>query len=321
MRVLVTGASGSLGSSFVAKLANRANVKSADIELFATDIKSPKVLDSRITFKQFDIRDPKFLSWVSEIKPDVIVHLASILQISRNVTRQMAYEIDVEATKVLLTKAVELDCQKFVVTTSGAAYGYYPRNLNTEITEDWSLLGNEDYFYSDHKRQIENLLGEFKESAPQLQQVVFRPGAILGPNFEGPVVDLFQQSVITGLMGYDGLFNFIWSEDVVDYLIEAVTTEVSGHFNIAGEGAISLKQIAKLAGKPYLPLPSPFIQAMLTILKPLGLTQYGPEQVKFIKYRPVLSSSKIRARFKHQPRFNSEQTLNAYLKSNSAEAK
>lgn len=319
MRVLVTGASGSLGTSFVAKLANRANVESVDIELFATDIKSLKVLDSRITFKQFDIRDPKFLSWVTEIKPDVIVHLASILQISRNVTRQIAYEIDVKATKALLTKAVELDCQKFVVTTSGAAYGYYPRNLNTEITEDWSLLGNEDYFYSDHKRQIENILGEFKESAPQLQQVVFRPGAILGPNFEGPVVDLFQQSVVTGLMGYDGLFNFIWSEDVVDYLIEAVTTEVSGHFNIAGEGALSLKQIAKLAGKPYLSLPSSFVQAMLTILKPLGLTQYGPEQVKFIKYRPVLSSLKIRACFQHQPRFNSEQTLNAYLKSISTE--
>ena len=132
---------------------------------------------------------------------------------------------------------------------------------------------------------------------------------------------IFDQKFITGLMGYEGLFNFIWSEDVVDYLIEAVTTDITGEYNIAGDGALSLRQIAAIANKFYLPLPAGLIQAALTILKPLGLSQYGPEQVKFIKYRPVLSSKKIRNDFQHRPKYNSEQALSTYLDSLSMEAK
>mgnify|MGYP000141474947 CR=1 FL=1 len=74
-----------------------------------------------------------------------------------------------------------------------------------------------------------------------------------------------------------------------------------------------MKDIANCLHKPYLPLPPWLIQAALAIAKPLGLSQYGPEQVKFIKYRPVLSNNKIKKAFNHQPRYTSEQALNAFL--------
>jgi UDP-glucose 4-epimerase len=61
------------------------------------------------------------------------------------------------------------------------------------------------------------------------------------------------------------------------------------------------------------------IQAALSILKPLGIIQYGPEQVKFIKYRPVLDNSKIKQQFNHQPRYTSEQALDAYLQLSSTD--
>jgi len=310
MRIVVTGAAGSLGQGLVKKL-----ITDESIEVFATDIKpNPFRPYTNLHYQSYDLRDPEFTDWITEIKPQQIIHLASILQISANMSREQAYEIDVTATKKLLDTAIALAVDKITVTTSGAVYGYYEENKNI-ITEERKLRGNQDYFYSAHKAEVESIMAEYRSKYPQLKQLIFRPGAILGPNFEGPVVNLFQQKFITGLIGYPSPFNFIWSEDVIDWMIEGVHTDIIGEYNVAGDGVLSMKQIAQKLGKFYLPLPALLIQLVLTIAKPLGLTQYGPEQVKFIKYRPVLSNKKIKECFKHQPRFTSEQVINAFLES------
>ena len=323
MKILITGAAGCLGSRVVNALIELANkdpqdhfhdsLQESSLEIFATDIReNPFVNDSNLSYQSLDLRSEEFCQWLEKIRPDKIVHLASILQISKQMTREMAHEIDVVATKKLLEQSITLGVKKFIITTSGAAYGYYPENKDV-ITEERATRGNSDYFYSAHKAEVEAIMAEYRESHPELKQVVFRPGAILGPDFHGPVVNLFQQKVIVGLMGYPGPFNFIWSEDIVDYIIEALTTNITGEYNIAGDGTLSMRDIAKCLHKPYLALPAWLIQVALAIAKPLGLSQYGPEQVKFIKYRPVLSNDKIKKVFKHQPRYTSQKALDAFL--------
>lgn len=308
MKILITGAAGCLGSRVV-----KALLKNDNFDIYATDIKqSPFTTYENLHYQCFDLRSNEFYEWVEEVKPNKIVHLASILQLSSNVTREMAYEIDVVSTDKLLAKSVEIGVDKFVITTSGAAYGYYPENKNV-ITEDRATKGNSDYFYSAHKAEVEQLMTQYSQSNPELKQVTFRPGAVLGPDFDGPIVNLFKQKVIVGLLRYPGPFNFIWSEDIVDYIIEALTTDVTGKFNISGDGTLSMKDIAKRLNKKYIPLPPMLIQAALAIAKPLGLSQYGPEQVKFIKYRPVLANDKIKNTFVHQPTYTSEQALDSFL--------
>jgi UDP-glucose 4-epimerase len=308
VKILITGAAGCLGSRVV-----KALLKNDNFDIYATDIKqSPFTTYENLHYQCFDLRSNEFYEWVEEVKPNKIVHLASILQLSSNVTREMAYEIDVVSTDKLLAKSVEIGVDKFVITTSGAAYGYYPENKNV-ITEDRATKGNSDYFYSAHKAEVEQLMTQYSQSNPELKQVTFRPGAVLGPDFDGPIVNLFKQKVIVGLLRYPGPFNFIWSEDIVDYIIEALTTDVTGKFNISGDGTLSMKDIAKRLNKKYIPLPPMLIQAALAIAKPLGLSQYGPEQVKFIKYRPVLANDKIKNTFVHQPTYTSEQALDSFL--------
>ena len=312
MKVLITGAAGCLGSRLVNALIALAK-NDANLEIFATDLKTnPFIETSALTYKSFDLRNKKFEQWLAKIRPNKIVHQASILQISKQMPRETAYEIDVLATKKLLEKSVEFNVDKFIITSSGAAYGYYPENKNI-ITEERATKGNSDYFYSAHKAEVETLMKQFRQSNPQLKQVIFRPGAILGPDFDGPIVNLFQQKIIVGLIGYPGPFNFIWSEDIVDYILEALNSDITGEYNIAGDGTLSMRAIAARLNKPYLPLPPLLIQGALAIAKPLGLSQYGSEQVKFIKYRPVLANDKIKKTFKHQPRYTTTEALDAFL--------
>jgi len=310
MKILVTGAAGSLGQCLVKKL-----ILDPSIEVYATDIKKNPFPDTaNLHYQAFDLREEAFTQWVEATKPAQVIHLASILQLSANMSRKQAHEIDVQATEQLIKTCLLIAVDKFTITTSGAVYGYYEENKNI-ITEDREIRGNPDYFYSAHKAEVETIMEQYRISHPQLKQLIFRPGAILGPDFKGPVVDLFQQKFITGLMGYPSPFNFIWSEDVADFMIEGVSSDITGEYNIAGDGALSMAEIAKKLDKFYLALPASLIKIILSIAKPLGLTQYGPEQVKFIKYRPVLSNDKIKARFNHQPRYSSSEVIDAFLES------
>jgi UDP-glucose 4-epimerase len=47
--------------------------------------------------------------------------------------------------------------------------------------------------------------------------------------------------------------------------------------------------------------------------KKAGLTPYGPEQVKFLQYRPVLANRRLKEVFGYTPRKNTRETF-AYFR-------
>jgi UDP-glucose 4-epimerase len=307
MKILITGAAGDIGSRLV-KIFN----KRSDVDLFTTALE-PLNNESNGTHGIFDVRNDDFFQWAEEIKPEVIIHLASIIQLPESMTTEDAHDIDVKATVRLLELSVKIGVKKFVVTSSGAAYGYWKDNADW-LTEDMPVRGNDDYFYSSHKRQVEEVMARYRQQHPELKQVVLRPGTVLGPNFQNPITNMFSKNIISGIAGSDSPFVIIWVDDLVEYLIESALTDIEGVYNVAGDGTLSLKNIAKRLNKFYLPIPPNFLRFMLSILKPLGLSQYGPEQVKFIEFRPVLSNAKIKAAFEHQPSKSTEQAFEAFLK-------
>ena len=306
MKILITGAAGDIGSRLVDYFQNDNHV-----DLYTTALNDlAKGIFS--THKKCDIRDDAFIQWVKEIKPNVIIHLASIIQLPVGMSREEAFEIDVIATENLIKAAIDVGVHKFVVTSSGAAYGYWHDNPQW-LSEEMPVRGNEDYFYSSHKRQVEEMLTRYRSSHPQLKQVVLRPGTVLGPNFNNPITNMFRKKIITGIAGSQSPFVIIWVDDLVAYLIEAAKSDVQGVFNVAGDGTLTLKEIARFLNKPYFSLPSWFLRTALWLLKPLGLSQYGPEQVKFIEFRPVLTNKKIKQDFLHQPEKTTKQAFISFI--------
>jgi len=312
MKILITGAAGDIGSRLVDVFQ-----KDSDVDLYTTALKAlPEDVKSNHLIA--DIRDAELISWIKEIVPDVIIHMASIIKMPDGMTREEAFDIDVNATEKLLQASIECGVRKFVVTSSGAAYGYWKDNPQW-LTEEMPLRGNEDYFYSSHKRQVENILERYRKEHPELKQVVLRPGTVLGPNFENPITNIFSKNIITGIAGSNSPFVIIWVDDLVAYLIEAAKSDITGVYNVAGDGTLTLKQIAAHLNKRYLGIPSSLIRTALAVLKPLGLSQYGPEQVKFIEFRPVLSNAKIKQCFVHQPNKTTEQAFFAFLEQSKKE--
>ena len=83
---------------------------------------------------------------------------------------------------------------------------------------------------------------------------------------------------------------------------------------MAGDGALTAREIAKKLKKPYVPLPAPLVKAVLWATQKAGLTEHGPKQVKFLRYRPVLANKRLKEEFGFRPKLSSEAAFELYAK-------
>lgn len=294
MKVLVTGGGGFLGSSVVRGLA------AAGHEVVSTDLRPPNVV--------MDVTSAEQVSQViSAERPEVVVHLASIVTPGPGSTRELEYAVDVTGTRHVLDACVAAGVRRVVVSSSGAAYGYHADNP-AWITEDQPVRGNEEFAYSHHKRLVEEMLPSY----PSLEQVVLRIGTILGRSVDNQITALFERKRLLRIRGSESPFVFIWDEDVVAIIQRAVTGSVTGVFNVAGDGALTITEIAALLGKPVLTIPEPVLRGALAVASRLGLSPYGPEQTRFLQYRPVLSNERLKAVFGYTPTRTSREAFDEW---------
>jgi UDP-glucose 4-epimerase len=174
------------------------------------------------------------------------------------------------------------------------------------------LRGNEVFAYSHHKRLVEEMLAQYRQSHPALAQVVLRIGTILGATVHNQITDLFEKPRLLAIRGADSPFVFIWDQDVVAIILRAVADGPPGIYNVAGDGALTIHEIAHRLGKRCVQLPAWLLRSALAVLKPLGLTQYGPEQLDFLRYRPVLLNTRLKTVFGYTPRYSSAEVFEIY---------
>ena len=307
--VLVTGSSGYLGSQVVAALATR-----GDIATVALDLREPAQRLPGVTYEVADIRAKEVDAIVGRHRPQVVVHLASIVTPGKDSNREFEYSVDVGGTRNLLEACLSHNVKRIIVSSSGAAYGYHADNPEW-LTESDPLRGNQSFAYSWHKRLVEEMLAEYRVSQPQLEQIVFRIGTILGATVHNQITDLFEKPRLIAIRGADSPFVFIHDRDVVGAIVQGVDSKVTGIFNVAGDGKLSIHEIAARLGKKCVVFPPGLLQAALWLLKKLGLTQYGPEQIDFLRYRPVLDNRRLKEEFGYVPKLSSAEVFELWRSS------
>lgn len=302
--ILITGSQGYIGKRLVSELSKQHNVVGVDIVAGE---------QTGCQYYQLDVRSIKLLDIMREHNITHVVHLASILQPSKDVQRD--FDIDVNGTRNVLDACVHAGVQHITVTSSGAAYGYHADNPDW-LTEQHPLRGNIEFAYSHHKRLIEELLKNYQHIQPQLKQLILRPGTVLGKTTKNQITALFNKSRVLTIKGSDSPFVFIWDEDVLAIILQGVSQNSEGYYNLAGDGAMGIKEIAKALNKPVLELPAWLLKAALSVAKLCHLTQYGPEQLNFLRYRPVLCNKALKEQFAYQPQKSSREVFDYYLAHN-----
>ncbi|PHP67181.1 epimerase [Zhengella mangrovi] len=301
-RLLITGAAGMVGRALVAELAG------ADV--VATDLDRGALPDD-MRFRAMDVtgQDPALV--IGEERPEVVVHLASIVTPPPGMSREAAHAVDVTGTRNVLEACLRHGVKRLVVTSSGAAYGYHAGNP-VPMDEDTPCRGNPEFAYSDHKRQVEEMLAAARETHPDLEQVVLRVGTVLGAGVENQITALFHRKRLLAVRGSESPFVFIWTRDLARILKRAATDGPPGIFNVAGDGWLGVDALARVLGKPVLRLPAWLIRAALGIARPLGLSRYGPEQVRFLQFRPVLDNTRLKSVFGYRPELTSAEVFDLW---------
>lgn len=304
--VLVTGAAGFIGSALLRVLAGGDTGQVTALDL--REVPAVQRLD-HIAYEHGDIREPKLQEIILRVRPQTVVHLASVVAVGGDDRRD--YEIDVLGTRNVLEACLAAGVQHLIVTSSGAAYGYHADNP-VPLQETDPLRGNDDFSYARNKREVEEMLARWRSEHPGLRQTIFRPCTVLGPTTNNQITALFERPVVTGLSGTATPFSLIADSDVVAALAQAVRTGKSGVYNLAGDGTLSLRAIAQLNGKPFVPIPPAIMRGALRLMNALGLTKLTAENVKFIQYRPVLDNTRLKSEFGYVPQLDARAVFERY---------
>lgn len=298
-RVLITGAAGMVGRALVQAL------PAGDV--LATDL-ARGALFQDVRFAAMDVTGDDPARIIAQERPEVVVHLASIVTLPPGMSRADAYKVDVTGTRNVLAACVQNGVRRLVVTSSGAAYGYHPDNP-VPLREDDPCRGNPEFAYADHKRQVEEMLAQARATHPALEQVVLRVGTVLGAGVENQITALLHRKRLLAVRGSNSPFVFIWTQDLARILARAATDGPTGIFNVAGDGWLGVDDLARVLGKPVLRLPAWVLKAALGVAHPLGLSRYGPEQVRFLQYRPVLANDRLKQVFGYVPQKTSAEVF------------
>jgi UDP-glucose 4-epimerase len=308
--VLVTGGSGFLGTAVVRGLV-------ADgVRVVSGDVRAPVDRVRGAHHVHLDVTDAAAVDRaVAGHRPGTVVHLASVVTPGPDSTRARQHAVDVGGTEHVLAACLAYGVRRVVVSSSGAAYGYHPDNGAAHggwLTEDDPLRGNEEFAYSHHKRLVEERLAALRETHPGLEQVVLRIGTILGERVDNQITALFERRRLLRVAGSDSAFVFAWDADVAAVVRQAVTGEVTGVFNVAGDGAMTVADIARAQGRGTLTVPEPVLRGALRAGRRLRLSPYGPEQTMFLRHRPLLDNTRLKREFGYTPRYTSREAFAAW---------
>lgn len=305
--VLVTGGSGYLGSRTLEHLAAHGVGP-----LVALDVRDPSAPVAGVTYLQGDLRDHDLAATCRAHDVAAVVHLAAVLDPPPGMDDATLHAIEVGGTARVVEACVAAGVAHLTVTSSGAAYGYTPRNRDRPLTESDPTPGHPRFAYSRHKAEVERLVEAARRDHPELAVLLLRPGTVLGERTDNRITALFSGPVVLRLTDTDVPFVFVLDDDVVEVIRRGVVGRVAGTFNLAGDGVVTLRDVARREGKRSVPVPPAVLRTVLAVGSRLRLVPYGPEQVDFLRYRPVLDNAALKAAFPGLPTATSAQTYDRF---------
>jgi len=259
-RVLVTGATGMIGTSLVHRLTMLGSEVGAVVRPGAIPPTGPGI--SPLTA---DLRDARAVETVvREFQPTSIVSAAMPTGHARTAAqRRASLEVGLLGTALLLDLAVEIGTRRFVQVGSSLEYGRRDRPLR----EDDPL---EPSTFRGAVKAAASVLCLQRARADDLSTIVVRPFSVYGPwERNGRLVPAALRAALDGgtlaLTANDSVRDFVFVEDVVEGVVAALSAgdELSGRAINLGSGVPTsngelVRLVERVTGRSIAVSPEPF---------------------------------------------------------------
>jgi UDP-glucose 4-epimerase len=312
-RILITGSTGYLGSKLVDHLVSQGNC-----EIFGIDVREPANSTSYKKFVKGSVTDRNAMrALFDDAKPDVAIHLAFVVNSTHDSNLEEAVAID--GSRNFLDGCAATDAGKVIFLTSVAAYGAHADN-DAPLTEASKIRGIDGYGYSRLKARCDVMAREYMDAHAAQKFILLRPCLFVGPNTDNNFFDVLKYPIVPMISDQTGVrdpdFQFIHEDDMALCIVAAVERDVSGIFNVAGQGVAPFSELVKLYGKRSIALPSWLIYPSTALLWKLHLVTSPPAQLDFIRYPWTMDVSRMRNEL-YAPRWSSIEAFRLYAKARS----
>ncbi|MGL4866195.1 MAG: NAD-dependent epimerase/dehydratase family protein [Cetobacterium sp.] len=219
--LMITGASGFIGSNFIKKYENEYNIVPVCL------IKNK----------------PEDLDYTGV---DTILHLAALVHQMKGAPEEKYFEINTELTRRLATTAKEKGVQHFVFYSTVKVYGFDGElnNYNFILTENSPCNPNDPYGTS--KYEAEKILGSLQDENFKVAMV--RPPMVYGEGVKGNMLSLMKLINILPIIpfNYDNNRRSVISTENLLYMTHLIIKNQADGVYLGTEGnPVSIKEIAE----------------------------------------------------------------------------
>lgn len=320
LTVAVTGPTGDIGKAFIRALESEsrvARVIGMARRPFDTELEGW----TKTEYVQGDVLNRASVdALVAEA--DVVVHLAFLIFGSDQESR----DVNLQGSRNVFEAAEASPATRLVYTSSVAAYGFHEDNPEL-LTEDIPTRGTEEHPYSAQKAEVEELLENVTRYS-DMAVYVFRPCIVAGPTAlalieEIPYVQMGERlpAPIKKIVGSVPLlrpvipdpglpFQLVHEDDVASALLAATLGSGDpGVYNLAGEGDLTMSDLARALGWYAIPVPEIAIDATISIVSKLPLMPARAAWLNAVRVPVLMDTSKAKAGLGWKPQYDALETL------------
>jgi UDP-glucose 4-epimerase len=308
MRVVVTGATGNVGTSVVRALVADPQVE----EIVGVARRAPQWQPARTRWVTADVVS-------SPLEPvfegaDAVIHLAWLIQPSHDARQLRA--VNVDGSRRVFEAAVRAGVEVLVYASSIGVYSPGPKD--GRVDESWPNEGIPTSFYSRHKAETERLLDEREDA---IRIVRLRPalcfkgeaGAEIRRLFIGPLLPspLVHPRLIPILPLPPGLaVQAVHTDDVAEaYRLAATTPGARGAYNIAAEPALDADELGRVLGARPVTVPARVVRGLAKATWRARLQPTPPGWLDMGLNVPLMDTTRARAELGWTPRHSAADAL------------
>jgi nucleoside-diphosphate-sugar epimerase len=316
MKVVVTGASGNVGTALLAAL-------DPSVDVVGVARRVPP--SGRARWTPVDIGMPGAEEILVETMrgADAVVHLAWLVQPSRD--EKALYRTNVAGSDRVFTAAVRAGVPHLVHMSSVGAYS--PGDKVRRVDEQWPVDGVRTSSYSRHKSAVEHLLDVVERDNPALVVTRLRPGLILQRSaateikhyFLGPLVPTmllrlaFARRLPVLPLPRRMVLQFVHASDVAEAISRVLTTRPPGAFNVVAEPVIGPRELADLVGARHIPIPAAVLRFFAAATWALHAQPTAPGWIDLALSAPLLSADRARSELGWEPSVDARDAVRELL--------
>lgn len=315
MRIVVTGASGNIGTALLRQL-----VRTGGHELIGV-VRRPPPPDAvygKVTWHPVDLATsaaPRELSRIFD-GADTVVHLAWGFQPTRNT--EYLRQVAVGGSTAVLDAAHRANVGQLVHMSSAGAYA--PGRYGKRVDESWPTTGVQSSPYSRYKAAVESALDNYqrRNGGQGIPIVRLRPGFVVQRvvasgllRYALPPYVPMQLVRLLPLLPVDRrlCFPVIHADDVANATVRAIETKATGAFNLSADPPVRRDDIARVMDARPVHVPSGLIGAVVDLSWRARLQPVDRGWVDMIFTVPLLDCTRARTELGWEPTWSSTDAL------------